>query len=762
MASYEGQRLASLVLAGRPDLNVNDLMKVVIQKPGEPFSNERIQQSITNLKDLGHFNDVTVEIRPLSNGVNVRLVLQPALYLGIYTFPGADRFAYSRLLQAAEYPVKTAYSNEDVDTAQKGLTNLFQKTGYFTVKVRPEILPDFHYGLVNVTFHINLGKRAKFGKVNFNGASPELATRLTDAMHSRFRSRIRGAHLKTGDTYTSKRIENVTQFLQNVLIGDGFLASRITFVGANYNPQTNYADVDFKVVSGPKVHIAIQGAHVWGRTQRRLIPIVADSSIQEGVITEGKQNLISHFQSKGFFDVEVDPRVVRQPNNIRITYNVRRGRRSKVEDISLHGNRHISSDELMPQIAVQRASVIPFLSHGRFSEQLVRRSINNLETVYKNAGYANAKVVPEVSREKNRNVSVRFTVDEGPLDVAQSFRVEGNKTVTLGQLAPQGLRVLPGKAYSQFLVQQDRNQILATYLNLGYLNASFTSSAKPSSSDPHQFDVLYKVVEGPHVHVARVITVGRQHTRQSLIDTVAKIKSEESLSETDLLAAETRLYTLSIFDWAEVDPRTQVTTQSDEDVVIKLHEDKRNQITYGFGFEVINRGGSVPSGTVAVPGIPPVGLPSNFKTSEKTFWGPRGSIEYNILNMRGRAETLTLSALAGRLLQRGSLTYYIPLFRNSSWNASGNINGEHNSENPIFTSVIGEGGFQFQRFLDTKRTKSVVLRYNLSYTALPQLLIPDLVPPSDRNVRLSTVSGTFSRDTRDNPIDAPQGYVSKR
>ncbi len=756
MASYEGQRVASLVLAGRPDLNINDLRKVVTQKAGAPFSNAKIEQSITNLENLGHFKDVTVEIRPLSNGVNVRLVLQPALYLGIYTFPGADRFAYSRLLQAAEYPVKTAYSYEDVATAQKGLENLFQKTGFFTVKVHPEILPDFDHGLVNVAFHINLGRRARVGKINFNGASTEIAKRLTDAMRTPVRSRIHAARLKTGDTYTSKKIDNVTQFLQNVLIGEGYLTSQISLVGANYNPQTNHADVDFKVVTGPKVHASIEGAHVWDRTKRRLIPIVAESSVQEGVITEGKQNLVSYFQSKGYFDVEVDPRVVRQPDNVRITYIVHKGQRSRVEDISVHGNQHVSSDELMPHVAVQKAGFFGFLKRGKYSEQLVRRSIDNLQTVYKNAGYANTKIVPQVSREKNGDVSLRFMVDEGPLDVAQNFEVEGNKTVPIAKLAPEGLKVEAGKPYSQYLVQQDRNQILATYLNLGYLNASFTSLAKPGA-DPHQLNVVYKIVEGPQVRVARVLTVGRNHTHQSVIDTVAKIEPEESLSQTDLLAAEGRLYTLNAFDWAEVNPRTQITTQSDEDVVIKLHEQKRHEIIYGFGFEVINRGGSVPSGTVAVPGIPPVGLPSNFKTSQKTFWGPRGSVEYTILNMRGRAETMTLSGLGGRLDQRGSLTYYIPLFRNSSWNVTGNINGEHNSENPIFTSRIGEGGFQFQRFMDARKTKSVILRYNLRYTSLSRLLIPDLVPNSDRNVRLSTVSATFTRDTRDNPLDAHKG-----
>ncbi|MDT8067534.1 MAG: POTRA domain-containing protein [Terriglobia bacterium] len=752
MKAYEGQRVASLIFAGRPDLNTNDLMNVVSQKVDQPFSNAKIDQSIAALKKVGHFTDVTVEIRPLANGVNVRLVLQPALYLGIYTFSGSGFFSYSGLLQAAAYPVKTAYSTEDIATAQKGLEALFRRTGFFTAVVTPEIQPDFQEGLVNVVFHIKLGKRAKFGKINFQGASPEIARKLTKDMHSVF-ARLHAAHLDTDDTYSYKRLTNVAQYLQNKLIADHYLTAQVNLVAANYNPQTNHADVDFKVTTGPIVRTKVIGGGVSGKNKRQLIPIVAEDSVQRGVIEEGQQNLVSYFQSKGYFSAKVTNSVVRQPGNVLITYDVRKGPRNKVDDISMKGNRHMGDDELLAHVAVEKGGMI---TKGKYSQELVRKSIDNLQTIYKNAGYNNTKIIPQIKRESDGDIHLTFVIDEGPLDTAATFQMVGN-SVPVSKLAPEGLEVGTGKAYSQYLVQQDKNRILATYLNLGYLNASFSSVAKPSASDPHELNVVYKIIEGPRVQIARVITVGRHHTRQSLIKTVAKIEPEQPLSETEMLAAEGRLYTLNIFDWAEIDPRAPVTTQSEDDVVIKLHEQKRNEITYGFGFEVINRGGSVPSGTVAVPGIPPVGLPSNFKTSQKTFWGPRGSFEYTRLNMRGRAETLTLGGLASRLDQRGSLAYHIPTFRNSSWNVTGNIGGENNSENPIYTARIGEGGLQFQRFMDAKKTKSVILRYNLRYTSLSHLLIPDLVPVSDRNLRISTLSGTFVRDTRDNPLDAHKG-----
>jgi outer membrane protein insertion porin family len=236
-----------------------------------------------------------------------------------------------------------------------------------------------------------------------------------------------------------------------------------------------------------------------------------------------------------------------------------------------------------------------------------------------------------------------------------------------------------------------------------------------------------------------------------------QLKSETPLREDDLMSSEGRLYSLGIFDWAEIDPRRQITTQTDEDVLVKLHEARQNEIKYGFGFEVVNRGGNVPGGTIALPGLPPVGVPSNFETSEKTFWGPRGTFQYSRLNFRGLGETLTLAALGARLVQRGSASYIDPHFLGTSWTSNLTLSGERNSENPIYTSRQGDFGFQLERPLNTSGTKTLTVRYDYRQTALTDLLFPQLVDPDDRHVRLSTLSGTFAKDTRDQALDAHKG-----
>ncbi|HEX6502168.1 MAG TPA: POTRA domain-containing protein [Terriglobales bacterium] len=754
LPSYEGQNVTSVELAGQPNLDSKDLLPLLAQQAKEPFSQAKVDQSIAALKQTGRFHDVQLEVRPDPQGVRVLFVLQPAAYFGIYTFPGATRqFAYSRLLQISNYPPKGSYSERDVQDARNALETFFRRNGYFEAEVNPEVTTNPPWGLVNVVFHTKLNRRAKFGEVVIRGTTDQETTRLRAALHS-FTARLRRSAIRPGKTYRMGTVQRATQYIANALGKQGYLGAQVKLAGADYSPQSNRANIVYDVNTGPIIRVNVAGAHLWPWSRRKLLPVYQQAGVDPELIQEGRQNLISYFQSKGYFDAKVDTKVDQQDSSETILYQVTKGPRHKVKSVAIAGNQHYSEKQLLPQLKVEKAR---FYSHGKYSNKLVRTSVKNLESFYKADGFSSVKVTPQVAN-RNGNVLVTFHIDEGPQDVVEALEVQGNQTVPVAQLAPKGLKVGAGQPYSARNVQTDRNQIMATYLSEGYLTATFRETAKQVPGQPHRLQVLYQIYEGPHVHTATVVTLGRNETQQKLINReTAEIQAGKPLKEDDLLTSETNLYKVGVFDWAEVDPRREVTTQQQEDVIIKVHEAKPNTLTYGFGFDVINRGGSVPSGTVTVPGIPPAALPKNFKTSQKTFWGPRGTIEYTRNNLFGKAESLTFTALGARLQQNGSIIYTDPMFRWTNWASTFSLTGQHNSENPIFTFRQGQFGYQLQRALNRDKSTNLFLRYSFTETGLTNLLIPALVPPQDRHVRLSTLSPTYIRDTRDSPTDAHKG-----
>ena len=755
LGSYEGQRVVSIDIAGQPNLTTAQFETTFTQKAGEPFSKDKVEATAAALKSQGHFKEVRIEVDPDPNGVRVLLVLEPAFYFGIYQFPGASIFSYSRLVQVANYPVQSPYSASEVERDRQSLIKFYRQQGYFTAEVRTELKVDRAHDIVNVAFNTSLGRKSKFGQVAIAGLPSDEQHELEGNLKGVV-ARVRRAAIRPGKGYQHSTLTHARSYLEGKLQKEGFLSAQVRLSGAEYHAKTNRADIDFSVKPGPKEKVSVTGAHIWSWDKDKLLPMYQGLGVDEETVEEGRQALASWFQGKGYFDVVVDAQMKSADHTDEVIYRITRGKKHKVESVRLTGNQQLASSELTPQIAVQKKH---FLSRGKFSQQLLRRSTSNLKAVYESEGFSSVQVVPQVKSSEG-NVSVTFVVTEGPRDVVASLKIEGARTFPASEYAPHGLRTSAGQPYSGAHVVADRTEIMANYLRAGYLTASFRETATAVSKNlPHEINVVYHIDEGPRVRTGDVITLGRERTRQRLINKdIAALKPEQPLTETSLLAAGAKLYDhTGLFDWAEVDPKRQITTQNVEDVLVKLHEAKRNTITYGFGFEVINRGGSIPSGTVALPNLPPVGLPSNFRTSQTTFYGPRGTFEYSRNNLRGKDESLSFTAFAGRLDQRAAAYYIDPTFRWSPWKATTSLSYEKDEENPIFSSQQETGAFQVQRAIDHAQKDILFFRYDYSHTNITHVLINALVPERDRNVRLSGLAANLTRDTRDNPLDEHSG-----
>lgn len=751
---YNGQPVVAVDLIARPTMNVDSFRRMMTQESGKPYSQKLVDQSRAALEATHQFSKVDVEVTPEAGGLRVDFILQPAYYLGVIHFPGATKvFSYPQLLATVNYPVEDPYEKGRVDQGRDSLERFLVHSGYFRAQVAVQVELNRSLKLAAVTYAVTLNPRAKLGKILINGPAPRDAAELEGALHS-IRARLKGANLSSGQRYSASRLQSAESFLRAYLGRQQHLASTVKMAPPQYDPSTNRADITFDVDPGPMVLVKVTGAHVSRREIKKLVPIYQEYAVDRELAGEGQQNLLSKLQSKGYFDAQVTVQFTREPSQVNLVYAVKLGPRHRVASVNVAGNRHIGEDKLAGQIMVKRAH---FLSRGKFSQQLLDSSVNNLEAYYHDHGYLEAKVTPRTVDHKS-NLDVTFQIDEGAQTTVESVKVEGNKTQPVSKLAPEGLTLHAGTPFSQTAIRKDRNRIVASYLDLGYPNVSFHSTAAPVPGNRYRVVLTYQIDEGPHVNVSAVEYVGNQRTRRQLIARSTDIKSGAALSEGNLLAAESQLYNLGIFDWADVSPRNPPTDQSaSEDVLVRVHEAKRNSLTYGVGFESTPTTGSLSSGVLVLPGLPTIGLPKNFTVLEKRIISPQGSLEYSRLNMRGKAETASVSVLASTLDQKLVLTYADPHFEGTNWKSLLSVSAERTTQNPLFAARLGEGSFQLSRALNATGNKRLQFEYDFQRTSLGSLLIENFIPAEDQNIHLSTFSASFVNDTRDKPLDAHRG-----
>ncbi len=761
---YEGQTVSAIDLIANPHRDVEPLRPLVVQKVGQPFSSANVQASIAALEKQGNFAKVELNVVPILSGLRLDFILEPAYYLGVVEFPGAvQHFAYIRLLQVADLSDEDPYDKARIPGAESVLLNFLHRNGYFQAVVHAESEIDDAHKLVNVSFSVELGRQARIGEVEMEGPNGTESASLLHAVRS-LRAHFTGGLLKPGKSYTPERIKAATSLIRNALAKQQRLASTVDENPPQYDAATNRVAVSFKIDVGPVVTVRITGARLSlipfmsSRERKKLIPIYSEKAVDQDLVDEGQQNLVDYFQKKGYFDAKVVAKFQRQPEKILLVYQVGRGPKHKVGRIQFHGNHQLSTSTLLAQVTNKKSH---FWTHGNITQKIIKQSTDNLLALYRDKGYEDAKVTPQVT-EHDPQIDVAFNIEEGQQTVIANVQVTGNKSIPQKELTiPHPLNAHAGGPYSPRQLADDRNRMTATYLDHGFLNAQVKVKVTRHPDNPHDVDVSYAITEHQMVRVSDVIYLGQKVTKLSLLKKTAKVAPEAPMRRVELLEAESRLYDLNVFDWASVGPRKPITDQTEEDTLVKVHESKRNEIIYGFGFEISHRGGNIPTGTLAVPGLPTIGLGNNqIAPSQATYASPLGSIDFTRRNMRGLGETASTSLLLSRLDQRMLSTYGQPHFIGSSWSGLYSFSLERTTENPLFAASLGDLSFQLERVLNHKTNERLQLRYDFNKTILSHLLVPELVLPQDRDIRLSTLSGTLLRDTRDKPLDAHRGSFS--
>jgi outer membrane protein assembly factor BamA len=350
---------------------------------------------------------------------------------------------------------------------------------------------------------------------------------------------------------------------------------------------------------------------------------------------------------------------------------------------------------------------------------------------------------------------------EGPQTRVASLEIEGNKAI-----ATDALRAVvgstPGQPYSTEDVASDRNNILALYYDDGFPKARFqeevspdaASSSAPSgsaTSEASQSDrvrIVYHIIEGPRVEVAKVLLTGYQFTRPGIIARQVQVKPEGPLREGDVVDTQRRLYNLGVFTRVQIAPQNPDGTDPNKVVVVDAQEGHRYTIGYGFGFEVQRIGASCNTSSTTTTCDP---------NATKIGSSPRVIFEIARSNMFGRAQTLSFRARASTLEYRGALGYTANNFLTNS-NLSLQLTGfaEKTQDVTTFTSTRYEGALQLAQKVSP--WSALLYRYFYRHVSAANLKVElEEVPLLSQPTLVSGFGITYARDRRDNAADPTHG-----
>ena len=204
----------------------------------------------------------------------------------------------------------------------------------------------------------------------------------------------------------------------------------------------------------------------------------------------------------GFFDdVAVDAEVFE--GGLKVTFILTE--KPTIREIKIRGNKQITTDKIKEKIALTEGGV--------FNPQVVASNAERVRLFYEEEGYYQAKIVPQVDKVAEGDVSVVFQIDEGGKFEISSVRILGTKGLSerdiKDHLATRELFLFffYGTLKREEL-QRDLDRIKAFYLDNGFLDIKVDEPEIRVLQAKRRLEISMRVEEGPQYRVGEVRLAG--------------------------------------------------------------------------------------------------------------------------------------------------------------------------------------------------------------------------------------------------------------
>ncbi len=489
------------------------------------------------------------------------------------------------------------------------------------------------------------------------------------------------------------------------------------------------------------------------------MPIEREGSLDEDLLEDSSKRIEEYLRAQGYRDAKAPYTRAPRGGELAVVFAVSRGAQSKVAKVQLTGATGIPAVELQAGLRTRVGDL--------FIESVVDADASAIAEIYHRRGFTDAKVTPVALPVAGGGVpvpvDVQFEVTEGPRVLIGSMQFTGNHAVSDADLRA-GIVTRDGQPYYQPQLAIDRDGVLVQLLNRGYQQADVQVKVR-FSADRSRADVTFAVTEGPQVFVEHVLIVGNVRTSSDTIRREVTVQSGQPLSYTEISETQRRLSALGLFR------RVRITTldygvPAQRDLLVSVEEAPTTTLGYGGGLE---------GGRVLRQESPGGAATEVFEVA------PRGFVEFGRRNLFGKNQSLNVFARAS-LRSRASTTGVEPgeplpsgyTFRD--YRLLGTYRAPRafgTAADFLVTGFLEQGlrsSFNFTRRgarLELARHLSRQLSVSGRYVIERDKVFDERFAPEDKplidrlfpQVRLSTISGSVIRDTRDDPLGPTRGSL---
>jgi len=272
-----------------------------------------------------------------------------------------------------------------------------------------------------------------------------------------------------------------------------------------------------------------------------------------------------------------------QTNKAKVQFNIVEGKRIRVKDIIIEGNKTFPRKRILKLLKTKRAW---FFNSGVFKDDVFQEDIERIKSFYRREGFTDVAVDSEIkSDEKKSFLYITIKILEGKKYLVGNVTIKGNKKISEKDILARLSECTPGKVFSQEALKQDVANIQGLCFDRGYISAQVQETVSLNTSTS-RIDILYDIAENEIAYVNKIKIRGNVKTKDIVIRRELRIRPGDRFDGDKLKRSKERLQNLGFFE--EVSYSTEDTGIPDKkDLIVEVKESKTGAFSFGGGYSTV-------------------------------------------------------------------------------------------------------------------------------------------------------------------------------
>lgn len=344
--------------------------------------------------------------------------------------------------------------------------------------------------------------------------------------------------------------------------------------------------------------------------------IKAGDVVTENLLITSKNKILSYYMEKGYTGVEVETRT--EPDTaggkldrVIIIYDVKIGKKVKIDSIVFNGNKQVSTNKLMSKMGkthdVNYHKKLYFWTPGFWKKSKYKESDYNEDLLavinyYNELGYRDARIVKDTvwkvpqdelkisAKKKAKQDRLKINVDvyEGNKFYFRNITFAGN-TIHSSEELSKHLRIEKGDPYNKTMLETNLKynpsgtDITSMYMDDGYL--FFNATPVETAVENDSIDIEIRIVEGGQSRIRNVSIEGNTITNDKVIMRELHTRPGDLFSRDAVMRSMRELKTLGYFKEESLQPDVRPNPKDGTvDVVFKVEEGSTSQLQLQGGY----------------------------------------------------------------------------------------------------------------------------------------------------------------------------------